>query len=109
MVKAGDVKRKKAGEVKLPTAATASKSDQVQDLRTRLRDALQAAKHMTKPKTNEYVCCGIEDVYDKTVVFYSGTYDTLYACNYEDKGGKITLSAPVEVVRRTVYVKKGTK
>lgn len=104
MVKASAVKRKSTA-VKLPGSGDASKHDQLRDLRSRLVDALRAAGHLPKPKKDEWVRGEVEDIYNNTVVFYEN-YDNLFACNYTDKNGVITLTKPVPVVRRTIYVPK---
>lgn len=103
MIKAGSVKKKKG--VTLPTVSTPSKSDQVHDLRTRLKEALTKKGYLPKPtKQTPYVDGYIEDMYDKTVVFY--TSGELYACNYAISNGVITLGDKTAVERRTVYVAK---
>lgn len=102
MIKAGSAKT----GVKLPTAATPSKNDQVRSLRDRLTEALQSKGYLTKPTKGQYVYQGVEDVYDKTVIFYNGDYNELYACNYTLDGEKITLTAKVAVQRKTIYVEK---
>lgn len=104
MIKAGAAKRKKA--VTLPTVSTPSKSDQVSDLRSRLKEALIKKGYLDKPtKQNPYPGGYIEDMYDKTVVFYA-KYDELFACNYTNSNGVITLGEKQAVERRTVYVVK---
>lgn len=102
MIKAGNVKKKKG--VTLPTASTPSKSDQVHDLRTHLKEALVKKGYLPKAtKQNPYPGGGIEDMYDKTVIFYE-RYDELYACSYTSSNGVITLGDKTAVERRTVYV-----
>jgi hypothetical protein len=104
-IKAGALK-KLAKDVELPTAETPSKNDQMRTLRDRLTDALQDKGHLDKPtKERPWVEGGIEDVYDNTVVFYR-QYNDLKAASYTDIDGKIALTKPIAVERRTIYVQK---
>lgn len=107
-MKARDLKSQK-NATKLPTAGAASIGRKVMSLRESLESALKSAGHLPKPtKKNPYVMGGIEEMYDNTVVFYKD-YGTFLACNYElDKDGSVTLTAPIEVERRTSYVPKGS-